>query len=76
MQPEIDDLVEKALQLPTNARASLAELLLESLDHEEDVVVSDEWKEEVRRRCKEIDEGSVELISADDALERLNSKYS
>lgn len=76
MQTEIDDVVEKALRLPSNVRASLAELLLESLDYEEDVVVSEEWKAEVQRRCQEIDNGKVKLISADDALAQLQSKYS
>jgi len=33
--------------LPPNTRASLAELLLESLDHEEDFPVPDEWLDEI-----------------------------
>ena len=75
MQAEIDDIVEKALRLPSTARASLAELLLESLDHEEDIPVSEEWKVEIQRRCQEIDNGSVKLVSVEDAFRQLNSKY-
>ncbi len=30
--------------------------------------VSSEWKEEIARRCREIDEGTVELIPGEDVL--------
>jgi hypothetical protein len=30
--------------------------------------VSSEWKEEIARRCREIDEGMVELIPGKDVL--------
>lgn len=49
---------------------SVAEKLLESLDHEE-FEVSPEWMEEIRRRCGEIDDGAVDLIPADQVFEEL-----
>jgi putative addiction module component (TIGR02574 family) len=76
MKSEIEELVEKALKLPSTARAALAELLLESLDYEEDFLISDEWMNEIQKRCREIDEGKVKLISAEDALAQLQKKYS
>ena len=76
MKSRIKEVAEKALKLPSNARASLAEILLESLDHEEDFPVSDEWKAEVQRRCREIDRGETRLISAEKALAQLHKKYS
>ncbi len=77
MKSEIEEITEKILKLPSAARASLAEILLESLDYEEeDFLISDEWMNEIRKRCREIDEGRVELISAEDALTRLQKKYS
>jgi hypothetical protein len=30
--------------------------------------VSSEWKEEIARRCREIDEGAVELIPGEEVL--------
>ncbi len=53
-----------------------AEVLLESLDFEEDFPISDEWLEEINKRCQEIDEGKVELIPGDEGLARLQNKYS
>jgi putative addiction module component (TIGR02574 family) len=76
MKSEIEEIAEKVLKLPSTARASLAELLLESLDYEEDFLISDEWMNEIQKRCREIDEGKVQLISAEDALAQLQKKYS
>ena len=59
MKSEIEDIAEKALKLPTTARATLVEILLESLDHEEDFLISEEWMNEIQKRCREIDEGSA-----------------
>jgi putative addiction module component (TIGR02574 family) len=75
MKSEIQDITEKALRLPLSARASLAEILLESLDHEEDFLISDEWMSEIKKRCREIDEGKVQLISSEDVLAQLQNKY-
>jgi hypothetical protein len=30
--------------------------------------LSDEWKQEIRRRCREIDEGTVHLVEAEEAF--------
>jgi putative addiction module component (TIGR02574 family) len=76
MKSEIEEIAEKALKLPSTARAFLAEMLLESLDYEEDFPISDEWIQEIQARCREIEEGSVQLISAEDALAQLQEKYS
>ena len=36
MQPEIKNIAERVLKLPPTSRAYLAEVLLQSLDYEED----------------------------------------
>ena len=59
------------MSLPSNLRASLAEMLLESLDFEDDLPVSSEWMDEIEKRCRDIDEGKVELISGDEGLSLL-----
>ena len=76
MKSEVEEITEKALLLPSTARASLAELLLESLDYEDDFLVSEEWMNEIHKRCREIDEAKVQLISAENALAELQKKYS
>ena len=76
MKSEIEDIAEKALKLSSTARAYLAEVLLKSLDHEEDFSISDEWMNEIHNRCREIDDGEVQLVSAEDALAQLQKKYS
>ena len=76
MKSDIERIAEKALKLPSAARASLAEILLESLDYEEDFLISDEWTNEIQKRCREIDEGKTQLISADDAMAQLEKKDS
>lgn len=75
METNLENLAQQALHLPSNARAWLAELLLESLDFEEDFPVSDAWQEEIQRRCEAIDKGEVELIPAPEALFKLRQKY-
>jgi putative addiction module component (TIGR02574 family) len=76
MKSEIEEVTNRALKLPASARASLAELLLESLDYQEDFLISDEWLNEIQRRCREIDDGAVQLIPAEEALAQLQKKYS
>lgn len=73
MKSEIEDIAERALKLPTTTRASLAEILLESLDHEEDFLISKEWMNEIQKRCREIDEGKVKLIPAEDTVAQLRN---
>ena len=70
MSTTVDQLVSEALRLPPQARAFVAEKLIESLDAERGEELSPAWKEEVRRRCREIDERLVELSSAEDVFAR------
>jgi putative addiction module component (TIGR02574 family) len=65
MSPEIEHVMKQVLELPIQVRAFLAEKLLESLDFEEPFDLSDEWKEEISRRCRQIDEGEVQLTPGD-----------
>ena len=51
----IETITEQALKLDPALRAHIAEILLESLDYEEDVTVSEAWRQEIQKRCKEID---------------------
>ena len=59
-------LLSEALSLPSEARAALIDTLLESLDSEIDPGAQEAWRQEIRRRVQEIDNGAVKLIAWDD----------
>jgi hypothetical protein len=65
-----DKLVAEALGLPPQARAFLAEKLIESLDVTPGSELSKPWREEIRKRCREMDEKLVELRDAKDVFTR------
>ena len=55
MEREAVEILEKAIRLSKEARAAIAESLLESLDDEVDADAEKEWRAEIRRRLEEID---------------------
>lgn len=61
-KPDAKKLLDDALQMEPTARAFIAETLLDSLDMEQDFPVSQEWLDEIRRRCDEIDSGKTPLL--------------
>jgi len=75
MNSEIEYVANKALCFSLSARAYLAELLLESIDFEDDFIISKEWIDEIHRRCEEIDNGKVELLDGEESLSELRKKY-
>ena len=75
MQTSVEKLVAKALGLPAEARAFVAEKLIESLDSEPSAELTAEWKEEVRKRCREVDDGRVELRDAQAVFDRAYSAF-
>ena len=76
MKSEVQSITEKALRLSPSARAYIAETLLQSLDFEEDFPIPDDWMAEIHKRCHEIDNGDVELVSGEKAMDHLREKYS
>lgn len=61
MDPFESELLREALELPPDARASLAMALLESLEQpDHDAECS--WRNEITARVSEIDRGAVEMI--------------
>jgi putative addiction module component (TIGR02574 family) len=55
-------LLEEALKLSPEARAALAASLLESLDEEIDEGAEAAWAEEIAKRVRELDSGSVAAV--------------
>ena len=63
-----EKIVAEALELSPDARAFVAERLIESLDASSPSDLSPAWREEIRRRCREVDQGTVELRAAADVF--------
>jgi len=66
-----DQLFQEALQLDDETRASLAGMLIESLDTETEEGVEAAWLEEVERRMETLDAGTVKTIPWDEVRNRL-----
>ncbi len=63
---------EQALELEPEARASLVDALIESLDIESSEAATKAWFEEVRRRRGQVAQGTVELVPGDELLAGLD----
>ena len=64
----MDQIAKEALALPSEARALLADRLVESLDAAEANRIDKLWGTEARRRRNEVREGQVQTIAGDEAL--------
>ena len=71
MSTPVGDLFRQASVLDEQDRATLAGLLLESLEHEVDEDVEAAWQKEIERRLAELDDDSVELIPWEEVEARL-----
>ncbi|MFZ0732595.1 MAG: addiction module protein [Candidatus Sulfotelmatobacter sp.] len=77
MTEEASAILKKALSLPPEARAAIADSLLESLEAsptDEDVEAA--WAEEIKRRIDDIDAGKVQLIPYEEVRRRLLARLS
>ena len=61
MSPEVSDLLKRALELPVEERAALANTLLDSLGTTEQSV-QEAWDEAVERRMKDLKAGKVVTV--------------
>ena len=75
MNANAKKILEEAMHLEPSTRALIAETLLESLDFEEDFEISQAWREEIQRRCEQIDRGEVELIASDTVMAERRKKH-
>jgi len=71
MSIPVGDLFRQASELDEHDRATLAGLLLESLEHEVDEDVESAWQEEIERRLAALDADSVQLVSWDEVKAKL-----
>jgi putative addiction module component (TIGR02574 family) len=68
MPMTVDQLVAEALNLPTEARAELADRLVETLDAGDLTELDKAWAAEARRRADELISGKVQGIPGEEVF--------
>ena len=71
MSKTVEQLVEEVLALPSEARALLADRLVESLDPAVDGYIRQLWVAEAKRRRDEVRSGRVRTIPGAEAVARV-----
>jgi len=69
MSITIEKLAEQAMNLPSESRAHLADLLVESLDADTLTEIDQLWLAEAKRRRDEVRSDQVKTIPGDEALQ-------
>jgi putative addiction module component (TIGR02574 family) len=72
----LQEVTNRALNLPPEERAELAHELIVSLDDVIDKEVETAWDAEIERRVKEIKSGKAKGRPAEDILADIRAKYS
>jgi hypothetical protein len=68
MATTLEQVAKEAMALPSESRAQLADLLVESLDGEELGRIEQMWLVEAKRRRDEVRSGTVETVTGEEAL--------
>ncbi len=71
MSITVEQLTEAALSLPSEARALLADRLVESLDPAQDREIQALWVAEAARRRDEVRSGAIEPLAGPESLEHV-----
>jgi putative addiction module component (TIGR02574 family) len=71
MAISIEQIIEGALALPSEARALLADRLVESLDPVEEGRIHSLWAAEAQRRLDDVRSGRVDAVPGEEALARV-----
>lgn len=67
---------DEALHLSEGERAQLVQKLLLSLEAPTQEVIEEDWLLEAHRRAKELDEGVVQLVSAEEVRKKAQALLS
>lgn len=70
MSPEVSDLLKRALSLPVDERAALANTLLDSLEPADDSV-QEAWDKEVARRINDLESGRAVTVPWQELRQKL-----
>ena len=68
MHLTVEQIADEALALPSEARALLADRLVESLDPAEDGYIRQLWMREARQRVDQVRSGEVKAIAAEEVF--------
>ncbi len=76
MRHTVEQIADEALSLPSEARALLADRLVESLDPLEDGYIRQLWAAEALARRDDVRNGLVKTIPGQEALDRVRKSVS
>jgi hypothetical protein len=76
MRHTVEQIADEALSLPGEARALLADRLVESLDLLEDGYIRQLWASEARARRDDVRNGLVKTVPGQEALDRVRKSVS
>ena len=71
METTVEQLAEQARLLPSEARARLADLIVESLEGADLGQIEELWIAEAKRRRNEVRTGAVETVPGEKALQEV-----
>jgi len=71
MATTVEQLAEQAMTLPSESRARLADLLVESLEGDDLGRIEQLWIAEAKRRRDEVRNGKVDTVPGEDALRQV-----
>ncbi|MCB1909693.1 MAG: addiction module protein [Rhodocyclaceae bacterium] len=71
MPMTVEQIASEALALPSEARALLADKLVESLDPAEDGYIRQLWMREAKQRVDEVRRGEVETVPAEETFAKV-----
>ncbi len=71
METTVEQLVEQAMTLPSESRARLADLLVESLESDDLGRIEQLWITEAKRRRDEVRVGKVETVPGEEGLRQV-----
>jgi len=75
MAEDAAELLAHALKLPPEARAALADSLIESLDTGIDEDAEQSWRSEIEARLRDLDSNAVQPVSWDDVRRQLRNRF-
>lgn len=73
MARPLQQIEEEIRALSATEKEALVRVLLEDLDEPTDPRIDAAWLEEARRRSREIDDGTVSCVPADEVFRRLEA---
>ena len=70
-----EKILDEAMSLPADLRASLVENLLRSLNLPTQQEIENLWAEEAERRASQIEGGTVKLVPGEEVFSKIRARY-